>query len=152
MAPLVLVTGPNGFIGAHVFVQLLGKGYSVRGTVRSQSKADYFTKRFQQETESGRISFVIVEDIAKPGAFKDAVKGRDWGRLSDVGVDYIIHVASPFHFKITDHNKDFYEPAIQGTTGLLQEALKEKSIKRVVITSSFAAVLDASKLVPSSSR
>lgn len=76
MAPLVLVTGPSGFIGAHVFVQLLEKGYSVRGTVRSQSKADYFTKRFPKEAEAGRISFVIVKDIAKSGAFKDAVKGH----------------------------------------------------------------------------
>ena len=75
MAPLVLVTGPSGFIGAHIFTQLLEKGYSVRGTVRSQSKADYFTQRFPEQAKSKQISFVIVKDIAQPGAFKDAVKG-----------------------------------------------------------------------------
>ena len=75
MAPLVLVTGPSGFIGAHVFTQLLKKGYAVRGTVRSQSKADYFTNRFLEAAKSNQISFVIVKDIAQPGAFKDAVKG-----------------------------------------------------------------------------
>jgi len=74
-APKVLVTGPSGFIGAHVFVQLLEKGYAVRGTVRSQSKADFFTKRFPEAAKEGRISFNIVPDIGKPGAFKDAVKG-----------------------------------------------------------------------------
>jgi NADPH-dependent methylglyoxal reductase len=74
MAPLVLVTGPSGFIGAHVFTQLLKKGYSVRGTVRSQSKADYFTDRFPEAALSGQISFVIVKDIAQQGAFEDAVK------------------------------------------------------------------------------
>ena len=63
-------------------------------------------------------------------------------------MDYIFHVASPFHFKVTDYNKDFYEPAIQGTTGILKEALKEKSVKRVVITSSFAAVVNPEKFGP----
>ena len=63
------------------------------------------------------------------------------------GVDYIIHIASPFHFNVTDYNKEFYEPAIQGTTGILEEAIKEKSVKRVVITSSFAAVTNPAKLL-----
>jgi len=71
MAPRILVTGPSGFIGAHVFSQLIQKGYSVRGTVRSQAKADFFKKKYPDAD----LSFVIVEDIAKPGAFKDAVKG-----------------------------------------------------------------------------
>lgn len=75
MAPLVLVTGPSGFIGAHVFAQLIKKGYSVRGTVRSQSKADYFREKFPEATKSHQISFVIVKDIAQPEAFEDAVKG-----------------------------------------------------------------------------
>jgi len=82
MAPLVLVTGPSGFIGAHIFTQLLKKGYSVRGTVRSQSKADYFTQKFPAAATSQQISFVIVRDIAQPGAFKDAVKGPQTAELS----------------------------------------------------------------------
>jgi nucleoside-diphosphate-sugar epimerase len=62
-------------------------------------------------------------------------------------VNYIIHVASPFHFNVTDYNKDFYEPAIKGTTGILKEAIKEKSVKRVVITSSIAALINPTKSV-----
>src|SRR5271170_3271380 len=75
MPPLVLVTGPSGFIGAHVFTQLLHKGYTVRGTVRSQAKADYFIERFPVAAISHQISFVVVKDIAQPGAFEQAVKG-----------------------------------------------------------------------------
>jgi UDP-glucose 4-epimerase len=81
MAPLV--TGASGFIGAHVFIQLLNKGYSVRGTVRSQAKADYFTAKFPEAAKSKQISFVIVKDIAQPGAFKDAVKGSLISTLVD---------------------------------------------------------------------
>lgn len=72
MAPRILVTGPSGFIGAHVFSQLIEKGYSVRGTVRSQAKADFFKKKYPDAD----MDFVIVEDIAQQGAFKDAVKGE----------------------------------------------------------------------------
>jgi len=75
MPPLVLVTGANGFIGAHVVSQLLKNNYLVRGTVRSQSKADYFTIKYPEATKSGQISFVVVKDIAKPDAFEDAIKG-----------------------------------------------------------------------------
>jgi nucleoside-diphosphate-sugar epimerase len=71
MTPRVLVTGPSGFIGAHVFSQLIQKGYSVRGTVRSQSKADFLKNKYP----NADLSFTIVEDIAQSGAFKDAVKG-----------------------------------------------------------------------------
>lgn len=76
MAPLVLVTGPSGFIGAHVFAHLLKMGYNVRGTVRSQSKADYFKEKYPILPTSQQMSFVIVKDIAQPHAFKDAVKGK----------------------------------------------------------------------------
>lgn len=50
--------------------------------------------------------------------------------------------ASPFHFKINDVKKDLLDPAIQGTTGILK-AIKASapSVKRVVITSSFASIL-----------
>jgi len=66
-------------------------------------------------------------------------------RVLLVDVDYIIHVASPFRFNVSDFNKDLYEPAIRGTTGILKEAIKEKSVKRVVITSSFGAVNNPDK-------
>ena len=77
MPPLVLVTGVSGFIGAHVLSQLVAKGYLVRGTVRSQDKADYFRTKYPEATKSEQISFVVVADIAQSGAFKDAIKGSN---------------------------------------------------------------------------
>ncbi|KAJ2962388.1 hypothetical protein NQZ79_g2575 [Umbelopsis isabellina] len=131
---LVLVTGPSGYVGAHVFQTLLEKGYTVRGTVRSEEKANQLKEDFAKY-KSQIESFVIVEDIAKDGAFEDAVKG----------VDYILHVASPFHFNIKDNKRDMLDPAVKGTNNVLTAAKKEKQIKRVVITSSFASILDLNK-------
>ena len=75
MAPLVLLTGASGFIGAHIVDRLIEKGYRVRGTVRSESKILFFEKKLPAEFQSGQLSFAIVPDIAQPDAFKDALKG-----------------------------------------------------------------------------
>jgi nucleoside-diphosphate-sugar epimerase len=69
-------------------------------------------------------------------SFKQAVK-------SSPPFDYVLHTASPFHFNVQDPVKDFLDPAIKGTTGILK-AIKAyaPSVKRVVITSSFAAIVN----------
>ena len=64
-----------------------------------------------------------------------------------LGVDYAIHVASPFHFKVTDYSKDLYEPAIHGTMEILKAASAEQTVKRVVITSSVGAVINPEKFI-----
>jgi len=130
-SPLVLVSGLSGFIAAHCLEQLLQKGYRVRGTVRSQAKADYIKKQYP----SADLEIAIVPDIAKENCFDEAIKG----------VTYFLHTASPFHFNAKDIKKDLIDPALIGTKSALTAADKEKSVKKVVITSSFAAILNASK-------
>lgn len=129
----VLVTGASGYIASHVLDILLKRGYAVRGTVRSQKKADFIINKYPQYKD--KLDFVIVEDIANEGAFEGALDG----------ISGIFHLASPFHFKINDNKKDMLDPAIKGTTGILETALKFPSVKRVIITSSFAAILNTTK-------
>ncbi|OZJ05736.1 hypothetical protein BZG36_01310 [Bifiguratus adelaidae] len=131
---LVLVTSPTGFLGAHVFRELLEKGYRVRGTARSKEKADELKKDFSKYAAQIE-SFVDVQDIASDNCFDEAVKG----------VDYVIHVASPFFTDIKNNEKDMLIPAIKGTKNVLSACGKEKSIKRLILTSSFAAILDFDK-------
>lgn len=125
----VLVTGASGFIAAWVVKTLLEKGYIVVGTVRSDSKGKYLQNLFKEYGD--RFSYVIVEDIAKEGAFDKAV----------VGVDAVQHTASPFHFK-ADDPQVLIEPALKGTVGILESIKKyAPGVKRVVITSSVAAIV-----------
>ncbi|KAJ5648506.1 NAD(P)-binding protein, partial [Penicillium lividum] len=123
----------SGFVATHVVKAFLEHGYHVRGTVRSEQTAVNVRKNFLGYSD--RLSFTIVEDMAKPGAFDEAVRG----------VDGVIHTASPFTFEVQDQEKDLLQPAIRGTTSILQAALAEPRIARVVITSSFAAMVDLSK-------
>lgn len=135
----ILLTGGSGFIAAHILDQLLERGHSVVTTVRSQDKAD-FLKKSHPKAGKDKLDFAIVEDIAKEGAFADAVK-------SDPPFDAVIHTASPFHFNIQNSvQEDLLDPAIIGTTDILKQIKKNApSVKRVVITSSFASIVDGNK-------
>ncbi|KAI5465031.1 hypothetical protein BGZ63DRAFT_350323 [Mariannaea sp. PMI_226] len=131
MAQTILVTGASGFIAAHVVEAFLRKGYHVRGTVRSERTASHV--RESHAKYASQLSLAIVPDMSAPNAFDEAVKG----------VNGVIHTASPFILGATDYEKELFQPAIQGTTSIL-EAIQTNNpgISRVVITSSFASVLD----------
>ncbi|KAH9017028.1 hypothetical protein EDB84DRAFT_1567010 [Lactarius hengduanensis] len=107
----VLVTGVNGYLAVWIVKKYLEAGYSVRGTVRSLSKSAFLKEQFAEYGE--RLELVVVEDITKDGAFDDAVKG----------IDAIAHTASPFHYNAIDPD-ELIVPAVQGTTSILNSALK----------------------------
>ncbi|KAJ7490833.1 D-lactaldehyde dehydrogenase [Mycena latifolia] len=128
----VLVSGANGFIAVWVVRTLLEQGFSVRGAVRSADKGKHLSELFSSYGD--KFELIVVPDITKEGAFDEAVKG----------VDAIEHTASPFHHN-ADDPAELFEPAVKGTVGILDSALKYgKSVKRVVVTSSTAAVLNIS--------
>ncbi|KAH7200998.1 hypothetical protein BKA60DRAFT_600865 [Fusarium oxysporum] len=126
---LVLVTGANGFIATHVLQNLLQGGYRVRGVVRSQASADAVLETFPEH--SGSLSVIVVPSMTIAGAFDQAVKD----------VDAVLHIASPFTLSVKDNETEMLVPAIKMTKGLLESAsMHGAEIKRVVITSSFAAM------------
>ena len=127
---IVLVTGPSGYVGAHVFDAVLNAGYKARGTLRSEDKADFLKKKYSSTEYADDVSFAIVPDIQAPGALDDAVKD----------VEYICHVASPFFIAKHDPVKELIEPAVHGTKNVVNSALKAPHLKRLVIMSSFAAI------------
>ncbi|OLN88080.1 putative NADPH-dependent methylglyoxal reductase GRP2-like protein 1 [Colletotrichum chlorophyti] len=129
----VLVTGGTGFVANHVIDVLLKRGHSVVATVRSQEKASSL-KESHQDTFPSRLDTVVVPDIAAEGALNG---------LDSYELEAVIHLASPFHYNVTDAKKDLIDPAVLGTKGVLK-AIKEAcpGVKRVVVTSSFAAILN----------
>lgn len=134
MSKRILLTGANGFVGSWVLDHLLKEGHSVRAIIRSQSKADQVSSDFS--SYKSQLDFGIVPDITTPGAFDEVVK-------SDPPFDIVIHTASPFLYKVIKDNREFLDPAIKGTLGVLESVKKNApGVKRVVITSSCAAVVN----------
>ncbi|TGJ88146.1 hypothetical protein E0Z10_g672 [Xylaria hypoxylon] len=133
--PKVLLTGGSGFIATHILQLLLNRGHEVVTTVRTEEKA----KIIRDAYPGAKLTVAIVPDIAQPNAFDEVVQTP--------GLEYVQHTASPFHFKWKDAKTEVLDPAIKGTTSIL-EAVKKyaPTVKRVIVTSSFAAILDASEL------
>jgi len=130
----VLITGGSGFVAAHVLTAFLSRGYNVRTTVRSQESAEKVKKSHSIYLD--QLSFAIVPDVQTPGAHDEAVKD----------VDGVIHTASPFVMSVEDNERDLLNPAVKGTTSVLTSIQKyAPQVKRVVITSSFAAIVDVTK-------
>lgn len=126
----VLVTGGSGFLGSHCVLKLLHAGYSVRATVRSQAKADEVRKMLDSAgaPSAGMVEFVQADLMSDDG----------W-QAAMTGCEYVLHVASPFPSAVPKDEDEIILPARDGTLRVLRAA-REAGVKRVVVTSSFAAV------------
>jgi nucleoside-diphosphate-sugar epimerase len=127
----VLVTGASGYLASHVINALLAHGYNVRGTVRSEAASKRVKSLHSDYAD--RVSTILVPDMSTPTAFNEAVKGASG----------VIHTASPFVFAVENNERDLIQPAIFGTLNVLEAVAKHNaSIRRVVVTSSFASIVD----------
>lgn len=131
----ICVTGASGFIAAHIVEQLLSKGYQVRGTVRNADNRQKYQYLYDLDRTNKRLELVSANLLEAEG-FKSAV----------AGCEYIIHTASPYALNVKDPKKDLLDPAVNGTRFLLDAAMNCSEIKRIVLTSSVAAITDSPAL------
>ncbi len=126
----VLVTGGSGFIGAHLILQLLAAGHQVRTTIRSlKREADMRAMLKQGGGEPGDRLAVFAADLEKDDGWPQAV----------AGCEYVLHVASPFPSGVPKDDDELIRPARDGALRVLRAA-RDAGVKRVVLTSSFAAI------------
>ncbi|KAH8680630.1 NAD dependent epimerase/dehydratase [Xylariales sp. PMI_506] len=135
---LVLVTGANGFIGANVVYSLLSAGYSVRGSVRSVTRAAPLLEEdspLATFAAKGQFSLVEVSDITAPDAFKAAMEGN---------VTAVVHLAQPVTMSSDDPDY-VIGTAVRGTQNILETAAHVESLKTFVLMSSVAALRPTSQ-------
>jgi nucleoside-diphosphate-sugar epimerase len=126
----VLVTGGSGFIGSHCILQLLAAGHQVRTTVRSLKREGEVRALLKAGgAEPGdRLSF-FAADLENDRGWPEAVKA----------CDYVLHVASPIPPNVPKNEDELIVPAREGALRVLRAA-RDAGVKRVVLTSSFAAI------------
>ena len=125
----VLVTGASGFVAQHLILQLLAKGYQVRGTLRSLKRADEVKSVLAAfDPRASEIDFVEA-DLASDAGWAEAVKD----------CTYVQHIASPFPAVHPKDENELIRPARDGALRVLKAA-KAAGVKRVVMTSSMAAI------------
>lgn len=132
----VFVTGASGFIAKHILRELLENGYEVRASVRSDRRKDELQALFPDAA----LEFATL-DLTSDDGWQDALKG----------CDVLIHTASPFPLTEPKDPQDLIRPAVDGTLRAMRAA-KDAGIKRVVLTSSCAAIYkqaDKPKMSPS---
>jgi len=126
----VLVTGGSGFVGSYCIIQLLKEGYTVRTTVRSLNKVNAL---------KGTLLAGNAENLINLSFFAaDLTSDDGWDQAVD-GCDYVLHVASPFPAGEPKDENEIIIPARDGAVRVLRAAQAAK-VKRVVLTSSFAAI------------
>lgn len=129
---LVLVTGASGYIAGHVILQLLERGYRVRGTLRSLKRAGevraWLTKARGGSDPGAALEFAEAQ-LTDAGSWDAAM----------AGVRYVMHIASPIPPALPKHPDDLIVPARDGTINVMRAASRA-AIERVVQTSSTAAI------------
>jgi nucleoside-diphosphate-sugar epimerase len=125
----ILVTGATGFVASHVIKLLLERGYKVRGTVRSLAKKDKYDFLYNLVPEKKDNLELVEADLLRPETWNAAVEG----------IEYVMHIASPFPSVTPQDENELIKPAVEGTLNVLQAAI-EKGVKKVVLTSSVVSV------------
>ncbi|KFK40663.1 hypothetical protein AALP_AA2G025700 [Arabis alpina] len=122
------VIGGTGNLASILMKHLLQNGYKVNTTVRDP------------ENENKMSHLRLLQELGDLKIFKADLTDEESFDSPFSGCEYVFHVATPINFTSEDPEKDMINPAIQGVINVLKSCLKSKSIKRVIYTSSAAAV------------
>ncbi|XP_014499797.1 cinnamoyl-CoA reductase 1 [Vigna radiata var. radiata] len=126
---VVCVTGASGYIASWLVKFLLQRGYTVRATVRDTSDPKKVDHLLSLDGAKERLH-LVKGNLLEEGSFDSAVQGCHG----------VFHTASPFFDNAKDPQTELLDPALKGTLNVLKSCVKSKTLKRVVVTSSIAAV------------
>lgn len=126
---VVCVTGASGYIASWIVKLLLERNYTVKASVRDPNNLKK-TEHLRMLSGAKERLHLCKANLLEEGSFDSIIDGCDG----------VFHTASPFFTNVTDPQVELIEPAVKGTLNVLGSCAKTPSVKRVVVTSSMAAV------------
>ena len=124
----VLLTGVSGWIAKHTAIELLNSGYEVLGTIRNNSLIDQTKETISKDARIDNLSFVEL----------DLLKDDGWNKAAQ-GCKYILHIASPFPYKVSNNRDSLLAPAVDGTLRVLNAGINA-NVDQIIKTSSIVAM------------
>jgi dihydroflavonol-4-reductase len=128
----VCVSGVTGYVAGQIAKDLLAAGYTVHGTARrvdDPARLAHITG-----LPGAAAAFRAFEaDLSTSGSFDAAL----------AGCELAVHCASPFTMdSVPDPQKGIVDPAVRGTLSFLESCKAVGTVRKIVVTSSIAAIAD----------
>ncbi len=126
----VMISGATGYVAGWIVRRLLENGHTVHAAVRdpdNPEKLKYLNEL--ADKLPGQVRY-FSSDLLRDGSYANAMQG----------CQLVFHTASPFTSNVRDPRRELIEPARRGTRNVLQQANQTDSVRRIVLTSSCAAI------------
>jgi len=131
----VMVTGATGYVAGWIVKNLLDAGLTVHAPVRNPENHEKI-KHLVELADNSKGSIIFFKaDLLSEGSYDEAMKN----------CELVFHTASPFTLNVKNAQKDLVDPALKGTQNVLQSVNRILSVKRVILTSSCAAIYGDNK-------
>lgn len=126
----VMVTGATGFVAGWIVKGLLEGGATVHAPVRNPDNPAKVKHLLDLAAQTPGEIKLFKADLLDQGSYAEA--------MNDCAV--VFHTASPFTVDVKDPQTQLIDPAVKGTRNVLEQANRTDSVRRVVLTSSCAAI------------